>query len=111
MTWLAEKRKKRNLQDSLRVLANEIMDDMTTEELRKLAEDQLITVYEDEQEQEDILEQDLKNLEFHLDESGMLINQDGECVNSKDLIWIRQKDIEYEKMIYEIRLFAERKGE
>ena len=51
MTWLAEKRKKINLQDSLRVLANEIMDDMTTEELRKLAEDQLITVYEDEQEQ------------------------------------------------------------
>ena len=101
MTWLAEKRKKINLQDSLRVLANEIMDDMTTEELRKLAEDQLITVYEDE----DILEQDLKNLEFHLDESGMLIDQDGECVNSKDLIWTRQKDMEYEKWI------AERKGQ
>ena len=103
MTWLAEKRKKINLQDSLRVLANEIMDDMTTEELRKLAEDQLITVYEDEQE--DILEQDLKNLEFHLDESGMLIDQDGECVNSIDLIWTRQKDMEYEKWI------AERKGQ
>ena len=99
MTWLAEKRKKRNLQDSLRVLANETMDGMTTEELRKLAEDQLITVYEDEQE--DILEQDLKNLEFHLDESGMLIDQDGECVNSKDLIRTRQKDIEYDKWIAE----------
>ena len=103
MTWLAEKRKKRNLRDSLRVLANETIDGMTTEELRKLAEDQLITVYEDEQE--DILEQDLKNLEFHLDESGMLIDQDGECVNSKDLIWTRQKDMEYEKWI------AERKGQ
>ncbi len=44
MTWLAEKRKKRNLQDSLRVLANETIDGMTTEELRRLAEDQLITV-------------------------------------------------------------------
>ncbi len=99
MTWLAEKRKKRNLQDSLRVLANETMDGMTTEDLRKLAEDQLITVYEDEQE--DILEQDLKNLEFHLDESGMLIDQDGECVNSKDLIRTRQKDIEYDKWIAE----------
>jgi len=99
MTWLAEKRKKRNLQDSHRVLANETMDGMTTEELRKLAEDQLITVYEDEQE--DIFEQDLKNLEFHLDESGMLIDQDGECVNSKDLIWTRQKDIEYDKWIAE----------
>ena len=31
MTWLAEKRKKRNLQDSLRVLANETIDGMTTE--------------------------------------------------------------------------------
>ena len=103
MTWLAEKRKKRNLRDSLRVLANETIDGMTTEELRKLAEDQLIIVYEDEQE--DILEQDLKNLEFHLDESGMLIDQDGECVNSKDLIWTRQKDMEYEKWI------AERKGQ
>jgi len=99
MIWLVEKRKKRNLQDSLRVLANETMDGMTTEELRKLAEDQLITVYEDEQE--DILEQDLKNLEFHLDESGMLIDQDGECVNSKDLIRTRQKDIEYDKWIAE----------
>ena len=99
MTWLAEKRKKRNLQDSLRVLANETMDGMTTEELRKLAEDQLITVYEDEQE--DILEQDLKNLEFHLDEFGMLIDQYGECVNSKDLIRTRQKDIEYDKWIAE----------
>ena len=99
MTWLAAKRKKRNLRDSLRVLANETIDGMTTEELRKLAKDQLITVYEDEQE--DILEQDLKNLEFHLDESGMLIDQDGECVNSKDLIWTRQKDIEYDKWIAE----------
>ena len=99
MTGFAETRKKRNLQDSLRVLANETMDGMTTEELRKLAEDQLITVYEDEQE--DILEQDLKNLEFHLDESGMLIDQDGECVNSKDLIRTRQKDIEYDKWIAE----------
>ncbi len=99
MTWLAEKRKKRNLQDSLRVLANETIDGMTTEELRKLAEDQLITVYEDEQE--DILEQDLNNLEVHLDESGMLIDQDGECVNSKDLIRTRQKDIEYDKWIAE----------
>ena len=99
MTWLAEKRKKRNLQDSLRVLANETIDGMTTEELRRLAEDQLITVYEDEQE--DILEQDLKNLEFYLDESGMLIDQDGECVNSKDLIRTRQKDIEYDKWIAE----------
>ena len=99
MIWLVEKRKKRNLQDSLRVLANETMDGMTTEELRKLAEDQLITVYEDEQE--DILEQDLKNLEFHLDEFGMLIDQYGECVNSKDLIRTRQKDIEYDKWIAE----------
>ena len=103
MTWLAEKRKKRNLQDSLRVLANETIDGMTTEELRKLAEDQLITVYEDEQE--DILEQDLKNLEFHLDESGMLIDQDGECVNSKDLLQRIQIRIKYDKWI------AERKGE
>ena len=91
------------LQDSYRVLANSIMDGMTTEGLRKLAEDQLITVYEDEQE--DILEQDLKNLEFHLDEFGMLIDQDGECVNSKDMIRVHQKDMEYEKWI------AERKGE
>ena len=35
----------------------------------------------------------------------MLIDQDGECVNSKDLIRTRQKDIEYDKWI------AERKGE
>ena len=91
MTWLAEKRKKRNLQDSLRVLANETIDGMTTEELRKLAEDQLITVYEDERE--GYLEHDLKKLNFHLDEYGMLIDQDGECINSKTIIRSHQKEL------------------
>ena len=93
MTQLNHKAKRKEMkrQDSLRILANQTMLAMSPKELQELAEDQLITVYEDERE--GYLEHDLKKLDFHLDEYGMLIDQDGECINSKTIIRNHQKEL------------------